>query len=73
MGYDRYVTYTLEGEPGTSLRAAGFHFDGYTDGGEWSRPSRKRRPAMQSGKKCRWIYPGRDSGLWDDVGTPDDG
>lgn len=68
MGYARYVTYTMEGEPGTSLRAAGFHFDGYTDGGEWTRPSRQRNAAVQPGKKCRWIYPGRDSGLWAGVG-----
>lgn len=67
MGYLRFVTYTLEHEPGTSLRAAGFHFDGLTDGGEWDRPSRRRVAAAQAGRKRRWIYPGRDSGLWDGV------
>ncbi|MFT4190342.1 MAG: hypothetical protein QM617_02330 [Comamonas sp.] len=67
MGYVRFVTYTLPGEPGTSLRAAGFHFDGLTDGGEWSRPSRPRAAAVQSSQKCRWIFPGRDSGLWDSL------
>lgn len=65
MGYVRFITYTLPGEPGTSLRAAGFHFDGLTDGGEWSRPSRPCAAAVQPGQKCRWIFPGRDSGLWD--------
>ena len=65
LGYVRYVTYTLPSEPGTSLRAAGFHFDGLTDGGEWSRPSRPRAASVQSGRKCRWIFPGRDSGVWD--------
>ena len=49
MGYVRFVTYTLPGEPGTSLRAAGFHFDGMTDGGEWSRPIRPRAAAVQPG------------------------
>lgn len=65
MGYVRFVTYTLPSELGTSLRAAGFHFDGLTDGGEWSRPSRPRAAAVQPGPKCRWIFPGRESGLWD--------
>lgn len=67
MGHVRFVTYTLSGEPGTSLKAAGFHFDGLTDGGEWSRPSRPRAAAAQPGRKRRWIFPGRDSGLWDDL------
>lgn len=65
LGYDRFVTYTLEDEPGTSPKAAGFHDDGLTDGGEWSRPSRPRNAAQQAGRKRRWIYPGRESGLWD--------
>lgn len=64
LGYRRFVTYTLPHEPGTSLRAAGFHDDGLTDGGEWDRPSRPRDPAEQSGPKRRWIWPGRESGLW---------
>lgn len=65
LGYQRFVTYTLEHEPGTSLRAAGFHDDGLTSGGEWDRPSRPRKGVEQSGRKRRWIWPGRDSGLWD--------
>lgn len=28
LGYKRIVTYTRQSEPGTSLRAAGFHCDG---------------------------------------------
>lgn len=49
LRYVRFVTYTLPSEPGTSLRAAGFHFDGLTDGGEWSRPSRPRAAVAQPG------------------------
>jgi hypothetical protein len=64
LGYTRFVTYTLPSEPGTSLRAAGFEDDGLTDGGEWTRPSRARRPAEQPSPKRRWIWPGRSSGLW---------
>lgn len=67
LGYRRFVTYTLEHEPGTSLRAAGFYDDGLSDGGEYSRPSRPRAAVEQPGRKRRWIWPGRDSGLWDDV------
>jgi hypothetical protein len=64
LGYRRFVTYTLAHEPGISLRAAGFEDDGLTRGGEWSRPSRRRQAAAQPGPKRRWIYPGRESGLW---------
>lgn len=55
LGYSRFVTYTLEHETGTSPKAAGFTFDGMTDGGEWTRPSRPRKAAEQSGPKRRWI------------------
>lgn len=65
LGYQRFITYTLEHEPGTSLRAAGFMHDGTTPGGEWSVPSRLRAPVEQSGPKHRWIWPARASGLWD--------
>lgn len=64
LGYERFVTYTLATECGISLKAANFEDDGLTEGGEWSRPSRRRAPARQPGKKRRWIWPGRKSGLW---------
>lgn len=67
LGYRRFVTYTLENEPGISPRASGFHDDGLTDGGEWSRPNRVRRAAQQPGRKRRWLYPPRKSGLWNDL------
>lgn len=69
LGYRRFVTYTRFDEPGTSLRAANFQDDGPTEGGEWSRPSRKRKASEQSGPKRRWIFPGRESGLWDKCGN----
>lgn len=43
MGYDRLITYTLESEPGTSLRASGFIEDGRTKPGGWERPNQERR------------------------------
>ena len=42
MGYRRLITYTLDTEPGTSLRAAGWKAIGETPGRSWSVPSRPR-------------------------------
>lgn len=55
MGYDgdRILTYTLATEPGTSLRAAGWHRDAETKGGEWDRLDRPRETANPD-RKVRW-------------------
>lgn len=55
MGYPphKIITYTLHDEPGTSLRAAGWHRDGLTRGGEWGRAGRPRETANPS-PKVRW-------------------
>ena len=42
MGYRKIITYTLDTEPGTSLRAAGWQYAGPADGERWTG---KRRPA----------------------------
>lgn len=42
MGYRRLITYILESEPGTSLRAAGWREVGRAGGGSWGRQSRPR-------------------------------
>ena len=42
MGYQKIITYTLDTEPGTSLRAAGWQCAGPADGERWTG---KRRPA----------------------------
>lgn len=43
MGYKRVVTYTLQSEPGSSLKAAGFVTDWKSVGGvSWNTPSRPR-------------------------------
>lgn len=55
MGYRKIITYILYDEPGTSLLAAGFKFDGVTDGGSWSRPSRERTQKAPICKKKRYI------------------
>lgn len=42
LGYQRIITYVLESEPGTSLRAAGWRCCYITKGGSWDRAGRPR-------------------------------
>jgi len=58
MGCDSMDTFTLPDEPGTSLRAAGWVEAGKTAGGEHSRKSRPRAPAVDPRPKTRWFAPG---------------
>jgi hypothetical protein len=55
LGYLEAWTYTLPGEDGRSVKAAGFVDMGLTDGGEWSRPSRARAAAVRPEPKRRWL------------------
>lgn len=68
MGGRRIVTYTLEAEAGTSLRAAGWRDEGPAGGGSWSREDRQRDEraplvlfgvalASETGPKRRWACP----------------
>jgi hypothetical protein len=50
----RLVTYTLPGESGASLRAAGMVEDGLTRG---TRDTRKGRTGAAQGVKVRWVFP----------------
>lgn len=54
LGYRRFITYTLEGEGGASLRGAGFELVTATRGGSWSRPSRARHDSHPTQAKLRW-------------------
>ena len=55
MGFHKIQTFILESESGDSLRAAGWVFDGYSEGGEFDRPSRRRKPATYpTERKQRW-------------------
>lgn len=54
LGYDRIITYILESESGSSLRAAGWNHVADTAGGEWSRASRLRNTTAPICKKQRW-------------------
>jgi len=55
MGYYRVYTYILETEPGTSLLASGFKFDGMTQGGSWNSEKRPRIDKAPICKKQRWV------------------
>jgi hypothetical protein len=57
LGYRRLVTYTLNTEPGTSLRAAGWRMVGETRGGSWSSASRPRVDKHPTQGKFRWEAP----------------
>lgn len=55
LGYERIITYILESEPGTSLKAVGWKEDGITTGGEWGRPSRPRKTTAPTVPKKRFV------------------
>jgi hypothetical protein len=54
-GCQRIVTYTLPGEGGASLRAAGFVCEGSAGGGSWSRSGRRRVDRHPTATKLRWV------------------
>jgi hypothetical protein len=54
LGYDKIITYILESEPGTSLKASGWEFTGTTPGKTWSVPSRPREDKHPTVPKQRW-------------------
>lgn len=54
MGYRRLITYILESETGTSLKAAGWKFVGEAGGGTWSREGRPRVDRHPTQGKLRW-------------------
>ena len=54
LGYKRLITYTLQSEPGTSLRAAGWKLVGKAGGGTWNRKSRPRVDTHPVGQKLLW-------------------
>lgn len=54
LGYRRLITYTLDSEPGTSLKAAGWKVIGETGGGSWSRKDRPRVDKHPLQGKLKW-------------------
>jgi hypothetical protein len=54
MGYSKIITYILDTESGTSLKASGWRKEADTVGGEWTRPSRPRSTTAPTNPKQRW-------------------
>jgi len=53
-GFKKIITYTLESEVGTTLRAAGWTCEGPAGGGSWDRKNRRREGTGPRGRKLRW-------------------
>lgn len=54
LGYTRIITYTLASEPGTSLRASGWHCDGRAGGTNWTGERAKASQKWPAEMKIRW-------------------
>ena len=54
LGYKRLITYTLQSEPGSSLKAAGWKALYETSGGSWSCKSRPRIDKHPTEPKTLW-------------------
>lgn len=54
LGYRRLITYTLNTEPGISLKAAGWTLIGERRGGSWNMPNRPRIDKQPLQSKLLW-------------------
>jgi hypothetical protein len=54
LGYRRLITYILESETGTSLKASGWRLVGECGGGTWDRPNRVRVDRHPTCQKTLW-------------------
>lgn len=54
MGYSKIITYILDSELGTSLKASGWQKEADTKGHNWSCPSRPRTTTAPTCNKQRW-------------------
>lgn len=58
LGFQKIQTYILDDEPGTSLKASGWLFDGFTSGGNWNHSKKNagtRREDQPMCPKQRWV------------------
>lgn len=60
LGYKRLITYILDSEPGTSLKASGWKLIGKCGGGTWNRENRPRTDKHPIGKKI--LFECKDAG-----------
>lgn len=58
LGFESLVTYTLDSESGTSVRAAGWYPVWKTRGGSWSTDKRPRVDKAPMSPKILWAAPG---------------
>lgn len=54
MGYKKIITYILDSESGTSLKAAGWHMEAKIKGHAWDCKSRPRNTKAPTCDKQRW-------------------
>jgi hypothetical protein len=54
LGYSKIITYILDSESGTSLKASGWHKEADTRGHTWDTPSRRRQTTAPTCNKQRW-------------------
>ncbi len=54
MGYKRAITYTLQSEPGTSLKASNWTCDGRAGGTHWTGKRYAEQTTMFDEMKIRW-------------------
>lgn len=54
LGYSKIITYILESESGTSLKASGWHKEADIRGHTWNTPSRSRQTTAPTCDKQRW-------------------
>lgn len=64
LGYRRLITYILNDEIGTSVRAAGWRLVGEAGGGSWSCPSRPRVDNHPLQGKLRWEIACKEDEEW---------
>ena len=55
MGYSKIITYILESESGTSLKASGWCKEADIKGHNWNCPSRPRNTQAPTCNKQRWV------------------
>lgn len=54
MGYERFISYTEDGEDGASLKAAGFRLVAEVKAQSWDRAARQRTDKHELVKRYRW-------------------
>ena len=54
MGYEKIITYILDSETGTSLKATGWHKEADIKGHTWDMPGRPRNQTAPTCDKQRW-------------------